>query len=145
MWVDKCYRFANRAAFLAACDAAGWPRNAEGQPWPAAVALDIIGPGVEPPAIVDGAAVPGAVLPGYFVNASWYSGTDETPEFAAAQIVAEVPLRQFAARDQQALRQRFVAEYEQVKGRRGNDPRLLDRVRRLDAGYQAAEPPERLR
>ena len=34
MWTENFLRFANEATFLAACDAAGWPRGPDDKPMP---------------------------------------------------------------------------------------------------------------
>ena len=39
MWTRTCHRFTNEAAFLAACDAAGWPRDHANRPAPPAALL----------------------------------------------------------------------------------------------------------
>jgi hypothetical protein len=131
MWTDGCYRFPDEAAFLAACDAAGWPRDKDGKPWPESVVLDIIGPGVEPPQIVDGVAVPGDTSPGWYVNASWFTGATIPAEWTAAEVVPEAPLRMFAARDQAARADQFKADFAALKRRRANDPKLVSRIRAI--------------
>ena len=81
MWTRSCHRFTNEAAFLAACDAAGWPRDHLDRPDPpASVQLDIIG------ALAD---------PRYHVNASWYcQGVDAA--WTASEIVPVTPSRTWA-------------------------------------------------
>lgn len=80
MWTPTFHRFDDRAAFLAACDAAGWPRDHLGEPDPPlTVALDIIGP---------------LAVPGYHVNALWRDDID--PAWAASQVTPGNPARTFA-------------------------------------------------
>lgn len=73
MWIPTYHAFPSRAAFLAACDAAGWARGPDGKPTPPAGAtLQEIGPIVAPPRLdADGTPVPGDALdPRYHVNAA---------------------------------------------------------------------------
>lgn len=81
MWTRSCHRFADEAAFLAACDAAGWPRDHTDRPSPPAdVQLDTIG---------------ALGSPGYHVNAAWYcSGVDAA--WAASEVVPVTPSRVWA-------------------------------------------------
>ena len=75
MWIPTYHAFPSRAAFLAACDASGWPRGPDGKPMPpeGAVLLEI-GPIVAPPSLgADGTPVPGDVFDLlYHVNAAWH-------------------------------------------------------------------------
>ncbi len=80
MWTETFHRFDSEAAYLAACDAAGWPRGLDNAPQPpAGVSLDVVGPAVQPPALVGTVITPGAVDPRWHVNASWFSGTAIPP------------------------------------------------------------------
>lgn len=81
MWTPTYHRFLNEAAFLAACDAAGWPRDHENRPAPPPhVQLDIIGPLADPR---------------WHVNAAWHSrGVD--PAWVASQITPATPSRAWA-------------------------------------------------
>jgi hypothetical protein len=98
MWVRTFHRFDTEAAFQAACNAAGWPRDHRNQPiLPAAVAIDIIGPLVDPPTVVDDRIVTGNVDPRWHVNASWL-GLEVPEAFAAAQVTPAAPTRSFADR-----------------------------------------------
>ncbi len=126
MWVQTFHRFADRAAFLAACDAAGWARVPDGQPdSPQGVALDVIGPAAAPPTMVNGAIIPGAVDAGWHVNASWFSGTTIPAGFVAAEIIPERPIQMFAA---EAPAQEVVAiraAFEARKLAKPDDLRLV--------------------
>jgi hypothetical protein len=126
MWTEAFHRFADEAAFLAACDAAGWPRGPDGKPSPSAgVVLDVVGPAVEPPVLTGPLITPGAVDPRWHVNVSWFSGTAMPPGFAAVEVIQERPVRMFAARDpaQKAGALRMV--FEARKLARPDDPRLV--------------------
>jgi hypothetical protein len=81
MWTRTYHQFTTEAAFLAACDAAGWPRDPQGRPMPPrGVALDCIGPLVDPR---------------YHVNAAWHA-RDPDPAFAASTIAPATPSRVWA-------------------------------------------------
>lgn len=97
MWVQGFYRFASRAAFFAACDAAGWPRDDRNQPAPpAGVDLDVVGQLISPPQIIAGMAEPGEVIDArWHVNAAWH-GVEPPAGFAAAAVTPEAPARAFA-------------------------------------------------
>jgi hypothetical protein len=98
MWTRTFHRFDTEAAFLAACDAAGWPRDHRNRPVPpTGVDLDIIGALVDPPTVVDDRIVPGNVDARWHINASWLG--PEVPEvFGAAQVTPNAPTRSFADR-----------------------------------------------
>ena len=52
MWIPTYHAFPSGAAFLAACDVAGWLRGPDGKPMPAEGAvLQEIGPIIAPPSI----------------------------------------------------------------------------------------------
>ena len=52
MWISTYHRFLNRAAFLAACQEAGWTCLPEQDPeLPHGVAMDIVGPIFGPPRV----------------------------------------------------------------------------------------------
>ncbi len=98
MWTTTYHRFLNRAAFLAACDAATWPRGPDNQPIPPnGATLVEIGPLMAPPSIgPDGMPIPGEVLdPRHHVNAAWH-GIDVPEAFRAASVVPATPNRCFA-------------------------------------------------
>ena len=98
MWTRTFHRFATEAAFLAACDAAGWPRDHLNWPIPpTGVDLDIIGALVDPPTVVEGRIVPGEVDARWHVNASWL-GLEVPEAFVAAQVTPTAPTRGFADR-----------------------------------------------
>jgi hypothetical protein len=98
MWIRTFHRFETEAAFLAACDAAGWPRDHLNRPvTPAGVDLDVIGALADPPTVMEGRIVPGAVDPRWHVNASWL-GLEVPEAFAAAQVTPNAPTRGFADR-----------------------------------------------
>jgi hypothetical protein len=95
MWIQSYHRFLNRAGFLAACDAAGWPRDpldaARPAP-PTGVALVEVGPHIGRPSVgPDGVPVPGDVIdPRWHVNVGWHAM--EVPEsFAEAAIFPATP------------------------------------------------------
>jgi hypothetical protein len=97
MWIPMHYRFASRTAFLAACDAAGWPRDPLEPKRPAppeGAVLDEIGALIERPTIgPDGAPIPGDVLdPRWHVNAAW-NGMDAPAGFNAARVYPQEPAR----------------------------------------------------
>ena len=93
------HRFPTRAAFLAACDAAGWARDHLGMPDPPPrVALDVIGPYAPPPTVVNGVMVPAAWDGRWHVNVLW-PGDDEPPaEWEAARINPATPSRTFGVK-----------------------------------------------
>lgn len=98
MWTTTYHRFLNRAAFLAACDAAGWPRGPDSNPMPPeGAALVEIGPVLAPPSIgSDGVPVPADVLdPHYHVNAAWH-GVEMPDAFRADSVAPATPNRCFA-------------------------------------------------
>jgi hypothetical protein len=95
-WTYTYHRFTNRAAFDAAYDAAGLPReNGQIAP-PETVALDAIG------AMWTGGEYdsqgnvtkPPALAPGYHVNAAWSGNIPDS--FKASLIVPASPRRVFA-------------------------------------------------
>ena len=95
MWISTYHRFTNRAAFLAACGAAGWTRDSPGEPTPpAGVALDGIGPILGSAWIGPGGTPqPGVVLDaGYHVNLAWHA-RDMDAAFAASQVMPTTPSR----------------------------------------------------
>jgi hypothetical protein len=98
MWIPTYHVFPSRAAFLVACDAAGWPRGPDGKPMPPEGATLVeIGPIVAPPSIgPDGVPVPGDVLDArYHVNAAWH-GTEPPEAFRAGAVTPKTPSRSFA-------------------------------------------------
>lgn len=95
MWTPTFHRFASRAAFLAACDAAGWPRDplTPTQPAPpAGVVLVELGPHTARPTLgQDGSPVAGDVIDArHHVNAAWH-GAEIPASFAAAAITPDSP------------------------------------------------------
>ena len=99
MWIYSFHRFLNRTAFLDACDAAGFPRDHEGEPeLPQSVSLRVIGPLIGRPTLMpNGTMVPGEVIdPRYHVNAAFY-GSDVLPAFQASRVAPEQPSEVFAA------------------------------------------------
>ncbi len=98
-----CYRFLSRNAFLAACDAAGWPRDGlTGEPsLPLGVSLDEIGPLVDPPTLGQhGVMTPGAVVDArWHVNALWSNGQEPPAGFAAAQVSPPAAARTYSGVD----------------------------------------------
>jgi hypothetical protein len=96
MWTTTFHRFINRAAFLAACDAAGWPVVA-GEPQLAhGVALDVIGALIGPASVGEGGMpVAGDVIdPRFHVNLAWHA-QDMHPAFSASQVAPAAPARIF--------------------------------------------------
>jgi hypothetical protein len=95
MWITTCHRFANRAEFLAACQAAGWTCLPGQDPeTPFGVALDVLGPIVAPAQIGEGGAlIAGEVLdPRYHVNLAWH-GSEPEAAFQASLVVPATPSR----------------------------------------------------
>lgn len=87
--------FRSRAAFLAACDAAGWARGPDNKPMPPdRAALQEIGPITAPPSIgADGIPMPGEVVDArYHVNAAWH-GMEPPEVFQAAAVIPTAPNR----------------------------------------------------
>jgi hypothetical protein len=96
MWITTYHRFTNRAAFLAACEAAGWAVQHHEPLLPHGVALDSVGPLIGPPSVGDGGApIPGEVIdPRWHVNLAWHA--QEVPAaFAESQVAPEAPARRF--------------------------------------------------
>lgn len=97
MRLQAFHRFADEAAFLAACDAAGWARDHLARPVPQdGVALDLIGPWADRPTVVDGVITPGAVDARWHANALWPAEDAIPAEWAAARITPATPGRVFA-------------------------------------------------
>ena len=98
MWIPSYHAFPSRAAFLAACDVAGWPHGPDGKPMPPERATLVeIGPIVAPPSTgPDGVPIPGDVLDArYHVNAAWH-GIEPPASFAACAVAPGTPSRTFA-------------------------------------------------
>ena len=126
MWTETYHRFPEEAAFLAACDAAGWARGPDGKAsLPAGVVFDIVGPAVEPPILTGTQITPGAVDSRWHVSASWFSGTVMPPIFAAAEVIPEQPVRMFAAKDPDQKMTSIRARFDARKLARADDPRLV--------------------
>lgn len=88
MWTETFHRFENEAAFLAACDAAGWGRGPDNRPMPpGSCNLDIIGPIVAPPQVgPNGMPIAGQTIDtGFHFNAAWHALT--VPESFQASVV----------------------------------------------------------
>jgi len=99
MWIETYHRFASRAAFLAACDAAGWERDpmlASRPVPPPEIALDELGPLVAAATMdADGNPVAGDVLDArHHVNAAWHGGV-VSAAFEASRIEPATPHRTF--------------------------------------------------
>lgn len=125
MWIESFHRFPDEAAFLAACDAAGWPRGPDGQPGAGeGFQMDVIGPGVLAPAVVAGQLVPGPVDPRWHVNLVRGPAVMLPAAFAAAEIVPEAPYRTFAHRDPDAALAAAQARYSAAQVANAADPRL---------------------
>lgn len=97
MWTRTHHRFENRAAFLAACESAGWPVEAGTPQPPAGVALDEIGMLFEAPTLGPGGVpVAGALVDArHHVNAAWHA-RDMPEAFAASVVTPEAPVRGWA-------------------------------------------------
>jgi len=95
MWIETFHRFENEAAFLAACDAAGWGRGPDNRPAPPdGCSIDVIGVMVAPPQVgANGMPIPGTVIDaGFNVNAAWHARP--MPEaFLASVVVPATPKR----------------------------------------------------
>lgn len=92
------YRFDDRAAFLAACDAADWREGPEGERLcPAGVTVAEVGAIFSSPSVgANGRPIPGALLDArWHVNVLW-DGVEPPAEFAAAAVTPEAPTRTFA-------------------------------------------------
>jgi len=99
MWCETYHRFNDRAAFLAACDAAGWGRDPLSPTLPAPppeVGFSEIGALVARPTLApDGAPIPGAVIDaGFHVNMAWHGGTVQEG-FVASRVHPATPSRTF--------------------------------------------------
>lgn len=126
MWTETYHRFTHEAAFLAACDASGWPRGPDGKASPpAGVVLDVVGPAVAPPVLSGTLITPGAVDPRWHVSASWFAGTAMPPNFAAAEVIPERPVRMFAARDPGQKVAAIRSAFEARKLAKPDDPKLV--------------------
>jgi hypothetical protein len=139
MWTETYHRFPSEAAFLAACDAAGWARGPDGKASPpAGVVLDVVGPAVEPPMLAGTVITPGAVDPRWHVSASWFSGTAMPAIFAVGEVIPERPVRMFAAKDPGQKVAAVKTLYEARKLAKPDDPRL---VAASKSHFEAAWPP----
>ncbi len=99
MWIETYHRFASRAAFLAACDDAGWerdPLDAKRPLPPPTVGIHELGPLVARPTMDDdGNPIPGDVIdPRFHVNAAWANGVCHEA-FAASRVEVATPARTF--------------------------------------------------
>jgi hypothetical protein len=97
MWTPTYHRFTSRAAFLAACEAAGWPLDGAAPQPPQGVAVDELGPLLAPATLGPGGApIPGEVLDfRHHVNLAWHA-QDMPPAFAASQVLPTTPSRVWA-------------------------------------------------
>ena len=126
MWTETYHRFAHEAAFLAACDAAGWPRGPDGKASPpTGVVLEVVGPAVEPPVLAGTLITPGTVDPRWHVSASWFSGTNMPAGFNTSEIILERPTRMFAARDPAQKLVAIKALFDARRLVKPDDPRLV--------------------
>jgi len=126
MWTETFHRFPTEAAFLAACDAAGWPLGPGNQPAPPeGVSLDVVGPAIEAPTLAGALITPGAVDPRWHVSASWFAGTAIPASFEAAEVISERPLRTFADRDPGKKLMTIKARFEEQRLSKPDDPRLV--------------------
>ena len=126
MWTETYHRFAHEAAFLAACDAAGWPRGPDGKTSPpTGVVLDVVGPAVEPPVLTGTLITPGAVDPRWHVAACWFSGAAMPPSFTSDEVIPERPVRMFAARDPAQKMASIKNIFDVRKAAKPDDPKLV--------------------
>lgn len=97
MWIPTYHRFADRAAFLAACEAAGWPVEAGAPVLPPGVTAEEIGVLYAPATVGPGGApLPAeAIDPRHHVNLAWHA-QDMPAAFAESQIVPVTPSRIYA-------------------------------------------------
>lgn len=97
MWISTYHRFLNRAAFLAACQDAGWTCLLGQDPeLPHGVAMDIVGPVHGPSRVgADGMPIVGEVIdPRYHVNLAWHA-QEMHAVFEASLIAPATPSRTF--------------------------------------------------
>ena len=126
MWTETFHRFPSEAAFLAACDAAGWARGPDGKPAPPeGVSLDVVGPTIEPPTLAGALITPGTVDPRWHVNAAWFSGTAMPAGFATAEVIPERPVRMFASRDPDQKLTSSRGRFEARKLAKPDNPKLV--------------------
>jgi len=122
------HRFVTEAAFLAACDAAGWPRDHQNRPVPPPdIALDVIGPWQDRPAWDGVTLTPGAIDGRWHVNAQWPPDTILPPAWSDAEVIPEQPFRMFATRDLPGRLAEFKGRYDAQKAKRTDDPKLVKR------------------
>lgn len=97
MWIPTYHRFETRAAFLTACQAAGWPVEAGIPQPPQGITLEELGPLHAPATIAPGGApVPGEVLDArHHVNLARHA-QDLPAAFAASQVTPATPSRTYA-------------------------------------------------
>lgn len=96
-WTYTYHRFADKAAFLAACEAIGIPQDEAGELLvPTGTALDVIGTMYSDPILLKDGTVLVAPIPqpGFHVNAAWSDGMPEA--FKASEIHPATPSRVFA-------------------------------------------------
>jgi len=125
MWIETFHRFPDEVAFLAVCDAAGWPRGPDSEPAPpAGVSLDVVGPAIEPPTLAGALITPGAVDPRWHVSASWFSAIAMPPSFTAAEVIPERPVRMFAVKEPAQKVAALKALFDARKLAKPDDPKL---------------------
>ena len=125
MWTETFHRFPTEAAFLAACDAAGWPRAPGNQSAPPeGVSLDVVGPAIEAPTLAGALITPGTVDPRWHVNAAWFSGTAIPAGFATAEVIPERPVRMFAVKEPAQKVATLKALFDGRKVAKPDDPKL---------------------
>lgn len=97
MWIPTYHRFANRAAFLAACADAGWPVESGTPQPPHGVALEEIGMLFAPATVgLGGVPVAGELLDArHHVNLAWHA-QDMAPAFADSVVFPATPSRSYA-------------------------------------------------
>jgi len=96
MWITTYHRFTNKAGFLAATKAAGWPMEQGDLALPRGVAMDMIGPLFGPPSVGEGGNPIAAdvIDPRYHVNLAWHAQNMDAA-FAASQVAPAQASRSF--------------------------------------------------
>lgn len=96
MWIPTYHRFADRAAFLAACEAAGWPVEAGAPVLPPGVTVEEIGVLYAPASVGPGGMpMAGAVIDArHHVNMGWHA-QDMDPAFLDSIVSPATPSRSY--------------------------------------------------
>lgn len=96
MWIPTYHRFADRAAFLAACEAAGWHVEAGAPVLPPGVTAEEIGVLYAPASVGPGGMpMAGAVIDArHHVNMAWHA-QDMAVAFLASVVSPATPSRSY--------------------------------------------------